>query len=338
MSRRVLAAAGAGLALALAGAWSLRPGEVTRVDIPEGLSARQTTELLGSQGIVHSAFAFRIMLKLTGYDRSLKPGSYSLRVRELPTITLRKLTLGQSDSVKVTIPEGFRAEQVAERLAAAGIVDAAQFMAIVEERRLEGRLFPSTYQFPSGYGAERTIAALLAEFERQIGAAYAAASPKPALSLEETLILASIVEREAVLKQERPIIAAVYLNRLKKRMRLQADPTVQYVLGYWKKGMTRADLQMPSPYNTYYTRGLPPGPICSAGLESFKAVLAPARTEALYFVADTTGGHMFSETNEEHVEARRLYKRELRKIQEKLKKQSAAASPEHPVSSEPQVR
>ncbi len=169
----------------------------------------------------------------------------------------------------------------------------------------------------------------MAEFDKQIGVAYAAASPKPELSFEEALILASIVEREAVLKAERPIIAAVYLNRLKKKMPLQADPTVQYALGrgHWKKGLTRADLQTPSPYNTYLKRGLTPGPICSPGLESFLSVLAPAKTSALYFVADTTGGHLFSATNEEHSKARRIYKKELRKIKEKLKRQAEAGGP-----------
>lgn len=323
MSRNALLAGAAALALALAGAWAVRPGAPVRVDVPEGLSARQTAELLRENGVVHSAFAFRVLLKITGFERHLKPGSYTMRRREWPTIVVRKLTLGLGDSVKITIPEGFMASQIAERLDKAGIVDGREFLATANKRKLEGRLFPSTYQFPPGYGAERTIAAMTAEFDRQIGAAYAATSPRPELSLEEALILASIVEREAVLKTERPIIAAVYLNRLKKKMPLQADPTVQYALGtgVWKKGLTRDDLRVPSSYNTYIRRGLPPGPICSPGLESFKGVLNPARTGALYFVADMTGGHMFSETNEEHSKARMIYKKQLRKAKEKLKRE-----------------
>jgi UPF0755 protein len=323
VSRKLLAVAAALLAAVLAGAWALRPGAPTRIVIPEGLSAGQTAELLGAKGVVPSVFAFRLMLKLTRYDRQLKPGTYTLRVNEWPTTLARKLTSGQTDDVKVTIPEGFMASQIADRLAAAGIVDADDFRAVVKEKNLEGRLFPSTYHLSPGYGAARTAAVMVAEFERQTGPVYASTQPPPKLSPHEVLTLASIVEREAVLKQERPIIAAVYLNRLKKKMRLQADPTVQYALGHWKKGLTRADLQTPSPYNTYVKGGLPPGPICSPGLEAFKAVLAPANTAALYFVADTTGGHLFSETNEEHSQARRLYKRELRKIKEKLKKQVA---------------
>ncbi|MEK7234181.1 MAG: endolytic transglycosylase MltG [Elusimicrobiota bacterium] len=332
MSRGALLAGVVALALALAGAWALRPGVRLRVDVPEGLSARQTAELLGSKGVVQSAFVLRILLKITGFDRSLKPGTYTLRHHEWPTVVARKLTLGLTDDLKLTIPEGFMASQVAERLEKAGIADAREFLAVVNARKLEGRLFPSTYHFPPGYGAVRTAAVMTAEFEKQIGAAYAAASPAPELSLEETLTLASIVEREAVRKQERAIIAAVYLNRLRKRMPLQADPTVQYALGlgYWKKGLTRADLQTPSSYNTYIRRGLPPGPICSPGLESFKGVLSPAKTSALYFVADMTGGHMFSETNEEHSRARMIYKTELRKAKAHLKQKAVADAPARP--------
>lgn len=328
MKRTALAVGAAALlaALAIGGARFVMPGGPVVVDVPEGLTARQTTELLAKKGVVQSVFVFRVLLKVTGLDRELKPGTYTLREREWPTVIARKLALGVTDDVKVTIPEGFMAAQIAERLEKAGIIpDAREFRAIVDKRKLEGRLFPSTYHMPRGYGAVRAIAAMTAEFDRQIGAAYAAASPKPSLSLEEALIVASIVEREAVLKQESPIIAAVYLNRLRIKMPLQADPTVQYALnlGYWKKGLTRYDLKTPSAYNTYIRRGLPPGPICSPGLGAFKAVLDPAKTSALYFVADTTGGHLFSETHEEHIKARQSYKRELSKIKARLKREAA---------------
>lgn len=320
-------AAGLGLAAAAAMlAFALRPGAPVRVEIPEGLSARQTAELLGEKGVVVSVPLFRLLLKAGRYDRHLKPGAYALRARERPDVLIRKLTLGLNEDVKVVIPEGFRASQIAERLAADGVADAADFEAYAKLRKLEGRLFPSTYHFPPGYGAERAAARMTEAFERELGAAYAAADPKPALTLEQTLTLASIVEREAVLPQERPIIAAMYLNRLRKRMPLQADPTVQYVLGHWKKGLTREDLKTPSPYNTYLHQGLPPGPICSPGLGSFAAVLKPVHTQALYMVADAKGGHNFSETNEEHNEARRAYRHELRKLREQLKKKKPAAA------------
>ncbi|MBI4371740.1 MAG: endolytic transglycosylase MltG [Elusimicrobia bacterium] len=313
MRRRVLAVLAAGLLALLAWAVVI-PGAPVRVEIPEGLSARQTAELLARERVVASSLALRVFLRLTGFERRLMPGSYLLRVNEWPTTVVRRLTLGLTDDVKVVIPEGLRAAQIAERLAAAGAADAREFQDLAASRRLEGRLFPSTYRLVPGGGAKRAAARMTEEFERRIGAAYAAARPAPALTLEQALTLASIVEREAVLPQERPIIAAVYLNRLKRRMPLQADPTVQYALGHWKRRLSTDDLRIDSPYNTYRRPGLPPGPICSPGLGSFQAVLRPADTRALYFVADAHGGHIFSESNEEHSEARRLYKRELRKL------------------------
>jgi len=307
------------------GVFLMRPGETVHVEIPERLSARQTAELLGEKRVIFSVPLFRLFLKATRFDRHLKPGTYALRVHEWPTVVVRKLTLGLNEDVKVVIPEGFRASQIAERLAADGIADAGDFEAYVKLRKLEGRLFPSTYHFPPGYGAERAAARMNEAFERELGSLYAKAEPKPELSLDEALALASIVEREAVLPQERPIIAALYLNRLRKRMPLQADPTVQYALGYWKKGLTRDDLKVPSPYNTYLHPNLPPGPICSPGAGSFEAVLKPVHTQALYMMADTKGGHNFSETNEEHNEARRAYKHELKKIREQKKQRQANA-------------
>lgn len=327
MRKTLLAALGLLVALAAAAAVFLRPGPARRVEIPEGLSARQTAGLLARADVVPSAFAFRVFLKLTGFDRALKPGVYDLRVNEPLTSLTRKLTLGLTADVKVVIPEGFMARQIAERLESSGVAEAEEVMRLVRDRRLEGRLFPSTYHLPARLGAERALKLMNDEFEKKIVAAYQAAAPKPALSLEDALILASIVEREAVLAAERPMIAAVYLNRLKKGMRLQADPTTQYALGHWKKGLTKADLQNPSPFNTYMRKGLPPAPICSPGRGSFLAVLNPAPTAALYFVADTTGGHVFSETNEEHSTARRQYKRQLRKIKEKLRREKAGAAP-----------
>jgi UPF0755 protein len=326
---RVVAGVGAVLAAA-ALAWALIPGAPLAVEIPEGLSARQTAELLGRKRVVVSVLAFRLLLKAGGLDRRLRPGFYTLREREWPFTLARKLSLGETDDVKIVIPEGWRAGQIAERLGAAGIADARAFAALVEERKLEGRLFPATYRFPPGYGAERAVARMTGEFDRQIGAAYAVSRTKPSLPFDQALVLASIVEREAMLAAERPKIAAVYLNRLKRRMPLQADPTVQYALGYWKKGLTRDDLKTPSPYNTYLHQGLPPGPICSPGLDSFAAVLAPAETSALYFVADMTGGHVFSDTNEQHNEARARYKKELRKEKQRLQQQSPSPAPAAP--------
>lgn len=316
----ILAAAAA--VMLFGAALALKPGAPVHVEIPEHLTARQTADLLGENRVVHSELLFRAFLKITRYDRRIKSGTYTFRIHEYPWTLIHKLTLGLSDDIKVTIPEGLRASQIAEKLAESGVIAfAADFTDLVRQKNAEGELFPSTYLFPPHFGPQRAVARMIDEYKKQIEAAYNSASPAPAVPLRSALIVASIVEREAVLKSERPIIAAVYLNRIKKRMPLQADPTVQYALGTWKQGLTKADLKAPSPYNTYLHSGLPPGPICSPGLESFKAVLAPADTKALYFVADGKGGHVFSETNSEHSQARRQYKRELKKKKALLKAQ-----------------
>jgi UPF0755 protein len=280
--------------------------------------------LLGEKRIVASVRVFRLLLKATGFDRRLKPGTYTLRVHEWPTVVVRKLALGLTDDMKITIPEGLRASQIGERLAAAGVADAGEFTALAARRGLEGRLFPSTYRFPPGYGAERAVARMTEEFERRVLPLYSTARRRPELSLEATLTLASIVERESSVFAEKPKIAAVYLNRLHRRMKLQSVPTVQYALGYWKKKFDASDVTVDSPYNTYAHYGLPPGPICSPGIDSIRAVLEPAAGDALYFVADGKGGNVFSATNAEHARDRIRYERRLRAAQQL---RDAAAAP-----------
>jgi UPF0755 protein len=225
-----------------------------------------------------------------------------------------------------TIPEGWRSEQIADRLQATGFASRDDFLRAVAAPagvpgfdllgnppppRLEGYLFPETYQVPQPVAGTRAAEMMLRMFNQKVGDELRTASPGN-LSSREVLILASIVEREAKVPAERPTIASVYLNRLAAGLPLQADPTVQYAVashdgpaaaayGYWK-GLEPADLQIDSPYNTYLNPGLPPGPICNPGEASIKAVLQPARTDYLYFVArtDGSGEHLFARTLEEH--------------------------------------
>jgi len=171
---------------------------------------------------------------------------------------------------------------------------------------LEGKLFPSTYLFADNTPAQKVIDEMLREYKKNIGPLLK--KYRTDLTERQVLTLASIVEREAVVHDERPKIAAVYLNRFRMGKRLEADPTVQYALGfalkenrYWKKGLTYKDLKINSPYNTYRNAGLPPGPICNPGAKSVEAVLNPQPNfNALYFVADNTGRHAFSHTFHEH--------------------------------------
>lgn len=296
------------------------PEEPVEIVIPQGSSASSTARLLQDKGVIGSATIFQTAAALTGLDRKLRPGRYPMR-RGMPiSEALRFLKAGGSEDVRVTIPEGFMARQIAERLAAAGVCPAADFLSYVRTNRLEGYLFPATYKFGPDTSAEKAARRLHDEFRRQIESEFEQTSPKPNLTLLQTVTLASIVEREAVLAAEKPRIASVYLNRMKLRMRLEADPTVQYALGNWKKRLTISDLRDSSPYNTYTHFGLPPGPICSPGLASVRAVLKPAQTDYLYFVADAKGGHVFSRTIEEHMKAKADFKREVRAYREKLRR------------------
>jgi UPF0755 protein len=311
------------------GWWHFVPGAEVSVTLPAGVTAGRAGALLAQSGVVFSAKLFRAAAKLSGTDRKLRPGTYKLRAHMPLPALLRALGEGaESLGVKVGIPEGFSTWQIAERLETAGVCKAKEFDSYVrggnaERRNLEGYLFPTTYFFEPATPPEKVAARMLAEFQQRVPPEYEKANPKPNLTLHQTMTLASIVEREAVLSHERPTIAAVYLNRMRLRMRLQADPTTQYALGYWKKGLTKTDLQNQSPYNTYAHYGLPPGPICSFGLDSFRAAMAPADTQAIYFVADTTGGHIFSATAEEHLKAKQNYKRGLREIKKRLKQEEA---------------
>lgn len=295
--------------------------ETLEVTIAPGLPAAATADLLAERGVIGSAWMFRAAAKLSGDDRRIKPGTYRLRRGMSAGQALRALIAGTSNDLRVVIPEGFSARQIAERLEANGLVKAADFIAVVGASRFEGFLFPTTYSFDRNWDARRVAERMRAEFARRVEPEFDKAAPKPSFTLAQVVTLASIVEREAVLKEEKPMIAAVYMNRLRIRKMLEADPTVQYALGYWKKGLTLADLKHPSPYNTYNHFGLPPGPICNPGVESIQAVLNPARTEAIYFVADAKGGHVFSSTMEEHLKAKGRFKRERKIINERIRAQ-----------------
>ncbi|MBI4679286.1 MAG: endolytic transglycosylase MltG [Elusimicrobia bacterium] len=282
------------------------------VAIPPGLSATAASRLLEEKGVVGSGFLFRLAAKVTGSERSLKPGGYRFK-RGTPVFeALKALKAGTVNDVRVVIPEGFSARQIAERLEANSLCKAAEFMELARSRRLEGFLFPTTYDFDRRWGAPQIAQRMHDEFKRRVAPMVEAARGKPDLDLQQVVTLASIVEREAAIQSEKPMIAAVYLNRLRRRKKLEADPTVQYALGYWKKGLTLDDLRVASPYNTYTHFGLPPGPICSPGAASVAAVLDPAKTDALYFVADAKGGHVFNAALDEHLKAKQRFKHELR--------------------------
>lgn len=306
------------------------PGKMTKVIIPKGATARQAAEALKEKKIISSTTWFRIAVKITGTGKRIMPGSYMMRTHMSSEEALHKLitTIPMAETADITIPEGWRMEQIAERLQSNGVISSAQeFIDLAKAQDKEGYLFPSTYQFKKNISASEALKVFANEFEKQIRPLFAQGF-KEGMDEKKVMIIASIVEREAVVDSERPMIAAVYLNRCKKRMKLEADPTTQYALGYqtwyengekregwWKKGITIKDLKTESPYNTYYSRHLPPGPICSPGKSSIEAALNPLENfDALYFVAtaDGTGRHTFNTNFKEHLGAKKVYKTNLR--------------------------
>lgn len=313
-----IAAVAAFFALSLYFFW---PGRPVKVSIPEGAGAGRVASELKEQGVILSAAWFKALVKLTGTGKRLMPGEYALREKMSAEEALWKMTHSTYvSSVKVVIPEGWRAEQIAERLEANGVTSGEKFMQLVLAQKLEGSLFPSTYNLKKNMPAQEVVNLLKLEFDRQILPLFSKGFPEK-LDERKALIIASIVEREAVDDSERPLIAAVYINRYRRGMPLEADPTTQYALGYgaaygwWKKGLTYKDLKFKSPYNTYVVGGLPPGPICNPGYNSIAAAMSPANLDALYFVADRKGKHIFNASFEEHKKAKRRVEAAAREAQ-----------------------
>ncbi|MBI5744050.1 MAG: endolytic transglycosylase MltG [Elusimicrobia bacterium] len=291
------------------------PGAPVKVVIPEGSGAGQAASVLKREGVLLSSTWFKLIVKVTGTGRRLMPGEYTLRRGMSAEEALWRLTHSTYiSSVRVVIPEGWRMEQIADRLEANGILKGGDFLKLAREQKLEGYLFPSTYNLKKNTPPQEVLNLLKSEFDRQIRPLFSKNFPEK-MDERKALIIASIVEREAVDDSERPLIAAVYVNRYRKGMPLEADPTTQYALGYWKKALTYKDLKFKSPYNTYVVGGLPPGPICNPGYSSVAAAMEPANLDALYFVADRKGKHIFNASFKEHLKAKRRVEQAARSEQ-----------------------
>ena len=292
-------------------------GPVVRVVIPPGTTFRAAADSLASAHVIRSARLFRIYAKLTRHDRAIKPGTYILSPGTGWNVTLDALVQGTGIVHTMTIPEGWDLSTIVPLLARTLDVPAESVTAAVRDSALldslavppdaatiEGYLFPDTYTFTDGTTARAAVGTMVREFERAWRPEWNARRDSLGLTRHQVVTLASIVEKEARFGDERPIIAAVYLNRLRLHMPLQADPTVQYALGHHVDRVYYKDLDIDSPYNTYRHVGLPPGPIASPGAASLAAVLAPASVPYLYFVARPDGHHEFRSTFAEHTEAR----------------------------------
>jgi len=301
-------------------AFTIQPGE-------NGATISARLERLG---IVRDAELFRLLLRYWGVDAQIEAGDYSLRQNMPMSEVVSQLQHGRLRSKTVMVREGLRTEEVAHLFASEGLVDQEEFIALVRDsafsydflrdrpadapRTLEGFLFPDTYQFSVNITATALIDTMLQNFDQRVTIEMRQQALDVGLDLFQALTLASIIEREAVVAEERPIIASVYLNRLKRGMYLEADPTVQYAKGYdqatgrWWPSLSLDELRVvESTFNTFVHPGLPPGPICSPGLASIEAVLKPAQTDYLFFLAKGDGSHAFARTFEEHLENQAKY-------------------------------
>lgn len=293
--------------------------------VEEGELPIDVTARLEKEGLIENADAFMLLLKCRHAAERIQAGDHVMRRNMTMDEVILSLQRGTTRGVTITIRPGWRAEQIADYLATVNLpqFDKQEFLDIVKEGGasfaflqdrprngspgLEGYLFPETYQVLQGITAPQLVNRLLSEFDQRVTPDMRAQAAQQGLTLQEAITLASIVERETVKPEEAPIIASVYLNRIKAKTYLNADPTVQYAIGWvpeskqwWKTPVTLEEYQkVDSPYNTYLYPGLPPGPIAAPSMNSIQAVLNPAQTDYFYFLATGDGGHVFARTLEE---------------------------------------
>jgi UPF0755 protein len=292
--------------------------------ISQGESVPSITGRLWEAGLIDNPGVFRNYLQYSGLDTSLKAGNYKLSPAQTPLEIAQAIQSSISADITLTILPGWRIEEIANALRSSGftigqdefIVSANShpqgysFSACVTEHSLEGFLFPGSYTLARGSTLQELLPQILMNFEAQVNSELRSGFSTQGLDLCQAVTLASIIQREAVIDEEMPIIASVFFNRLNSGATLASDPTVQYALGYnqsqatwWTNPLSTQDLQIDSPYNTYIYPGLPPGPISNPGLSALRAVAFPAQTPYYYFRAacDGSGRHLFSETYSEHL-------------------------------------
>jgi len=295
--------------------------------VKSGEPLRKIASELQEKGIINNRHFFTLWGKVLGYSKKVKSGEYRVSASMPPVHILALLAKGAVITHTVTIPEGYTMVQIGKLLEKKGIVSSREFLRVcrepevirkygLNEQSLEGYLYPDSYEFSRGLSAEKVVDTMLRRFWQMVEP-YRDRMKEVGMSLHEVVTLASVVEKETGLASERPLIASVFLNRLKKHMRLESDPTVIYGIKDFNGNLTRKDLARKTPYNTYVIKGLPPGPIANPGLESIRAVLYPADTQYLYFVSKNDGSHFFSATLAQHNRAVAKYQKHRRYRKEK---------------------
>lgn len=276
------------------------PEAKVQFQVRKGISAREVARELQVQGLIHQRWSFLLWARFYG-RKAIRPGIYEISNRE-SVLTMYRRFLQGPPKARLTFPEGWTARQMASHLEMKGVCPAADFLAIVNKEKREGFLFPDTYFFEQGLPAAVVVSRLVERFKEKVPKDFQERAKALKLSYGQLVTMASIVEREARAPQERPLVAGVFYNRLRKHWYLESCATVEYALGAWKPRLTYKDLNVQSPYNTYRHAGLPPGPICNPGQAALEAAAHPEKTDMMFFVADGQGTHRFSRYYKEHLE------------------------------------
>lgn len=291
-------------------------GENFVIVVKPGMGAHDIGDLLYEQGAIKSIFLFQMVSRVQGMESSLQAGEYVFSRNMTVQQIVAMLARGETSYQQITIPEGYTVEQIANLLQEKKLGNASFFKTAAQSfvpyaymvnnnsnviYKAEGYMFPNTYRITKGTTEEQILGMMTLQFDKQFTESMRAKASEMGLSIKDVIILASLVEKEAQLPGDRPLIAGVFLNRLKKDMPMQSCATIQYILGYPKPELTVQDTEISSPYNTYQHMGLPPGPIANPGIAAINAVLYPQSTDFVYFVADKQGAHHFSKTYEEHL-------------------------------------
>lgn len=300
-------------------------GKIITITIPKGANSNQIGAILKDNGVIRNKTVFRIYSKINNLDSKYKAGTYeinnSMDIKGVSEVLLHGK--GFNETIRFTIPEGYEVRMIVDKLVELGLGKREKYEELLKEAdfdysfidginrtegKLEGYLFPDTYEVYKDSSEKEILDKMLKRFDEVFSDEYKERAQELCMSIDEVVTLASIIEREAKIDEDRKIISSAFHNRLKNNMFLQSCATVQYILKERKENLLYKDLEIDSPYNTYKNPGLPPGPIASPGLKSIEAALYPADTEYLYFFAKDDGSHVFSKTFKEHLQLQNKYK------------------------------
>ena len=302
-------------------------GRNTEIEIPRGATFRQAVDILYKQKLIRDKNIFLLAGRLSGTDRKIRAGFYSIWSSMSPFEIFKIIRRGQIIEYEIKILEGDSLREIAEQFEKTGILKKEEFMELardpdfldsyeIDAKSIEGYVFPDTYRIPKGVLPEDAVGSMIDKMREKFSYEFLTRMEDIGMTENAVLTLASIIEKEAVVDSERSLISAVYHNRLKKKMQLQADPTAIYGIKSSREKITKEDLMRKTPYNTYVIKGLPPGPIASPSMKSIRAALYPADAPYIYFVAQDDRTHQFSTTAAEHLEAVKVYRQRKQEMNE----------------------